>query len=129
MVEIAHAGLDDLVIEAAVERRRRQRESQFGGQLQGLIHVLALGHAFAAGLERILDHAQPVDFQNAGIGEAALERSADSGRVRAGLFRQGQGLGDGADVEADNDLVGGLGDLAGANGADMGGGLAQHVEN
>ena len=70
-----------------------------------------------------------MDLQDTRIGEPPSQGVAHPGRVGAGLFRQHQRLGDGADVEADDDLIGGLGHLSGAGGADVGCRLAENVKH
>jgi hypothetical protein len=62
------------------------------------------------------------------VGEAAGQRLADLGGIGAGAPGEGQGLGDGLDGQADDDLVGDLGGLAVAVRADVGDGLAHGVE-
>ena len=61
--------------------------------------------------------------------EPAAERLANLARIDPRRLGQGQGLGDGPDVEPDNDLIGRLGDLPGSRRADMGDLAAQHLKH
>ena len=66
------------------------------------------------GLKVPLDHALPMQFQDAGGGEAAHQRLAHLGRIGAGLAGEDQCLGHRLDRQGDDDLVGDLGGLPGA---------------
>ena len=60
---------------------------------------------------------------------AAGQRVADLLRIDAGATGQRQRLSDGADGDADDHLVGALGDLSGANAANVSDVFPQHFEN
>ena len=73
MIQVTVAGLDHPVVKIAGQRRRRQFDAQVLGQFHGLVHVLALDRAAGTRRELALDHAEPVNLQNAAVGEPAAE--------------------------------------------------------
>src|SRR3990170_6048473 len=81
--------------------------------------ILLVDRNAAAGGEVALEHPQPVDLEDAAGREATQQRVADPGRVDPGRTCQRQGLGDGLDGRADDELVTGLGDHPGSGAADV----------
>jgi hypothetical protein len=69
-----------------------------------------------------------VQLQDAAVGEAAGDGLAHLGHVGAALGAQQQRFGHGADGDADDHLVGQLGELPGAVRADVRG-AAEHLED
>ena len=82
--------------------------------------ILELVFRRSARNEIPLDHAFAVDIENFGIGKAAHQRLAHRGQIGAAPGGEMQGFGDPDHGGADNDLIGELGHLPGANRTDVG---------
>ena len=81
------------------------------------------------GSKRSSSMRSSVRLEDLRLREAAQQRLAHARGIDSGLRGQRQRLGDRLDREGDHDLVGGLGDLAGARRTDVGGRLAELRED
>ena len=93
---------------------------RIGGERLRGAHILELVCRRTARHEISLDHALAMDVENLGIGEATHQGLAHRGRVGTAFGGKVQGLGDCGHGGADDDLVGELGHLAGADRTDTG---------
>lgn len=99
------------------------------GELRHETDVFELEGGAAAGLEVAADHAVAVEIEDAAFGEAAEEGFPNEGGIDAGEFGEAEGLGDGVDGLGDDELIGELGDLAAADGAEVGDVFADGLED
>lgn len=83
------------------------------------IEVLLVHPALETRFEIATEHALAVVFEDFRVGESAEQRLAYLAAVDAVFCRKSEGLGDRQHAHAGDDLVGRLGDLAGAASADM----------
>ena len=120
MVELALARVDARLHGRGDLLGGGQLEPGVARQLEHDPQVLEVQPQRAARLEVLREHAGAVLGQHAAVGEAALQRLAHERRVGPGGARERQRLRDGLDVEGDDELVGGLGDLPRAGAADVG---------
>ncbi|KAF5293272.1 hypothetical protein FQR65_LT20119 [Abscondita terminalis] len=118
---------------AAVEQLLRlcrvgQGHAELPRAAQGQVQVLLVQRDAEARVERALDHALGMHFQDLGRRKAAQQRLAHAGRIGAGARCEQQRLGHGLDVQRHDDLVGHLGGLAVAVAAHQGDVLAHALE-
>ena len=78
-----------------------------------------MGLDLAAGLKIPIQHALAVQFQDPALGVPAHDGPAHLGRICTGFFSENQSLGNGLQRQADDDLIGGFGHLAGPMIADV----------
>ena len=112
---------------------------ELGGQGQGdvnlvgggqdVLDVLVVDADGAAGLEVALAHHGSLGVQHGAAGQAAPDGVIDLHGIHTGLGGQHQGLGHGGNVQVDHDLVGQLGDAAGAGAADQQGAAAHDLKH
>ena len=99
------------------------------GELGHEADVFELEGGAAAGGEVATAHAVAVEVEDAAFGEAAEEGFSNKGGIDAGEFGEAEGLGDGVDGLGDDELIGQFGDLAAADGAEVGDVFADGLED
>jgi hypothetical protein len=99
------------------------------GELGHEADVFELEGGAAAGGEVAADHAVAMEIEDAAFGEAAEEGFSDEGGIDAGELGEAEGLGDGVDGLGDDELIGELGDLTTADGAEVGDVFADGLED
>ena len=120
MVRIATAVRNEIAELVAHHGGQWQIQAEQVGHGGDLVQILQLQPRRAAGCEAAVHHAAAMQVEDAAFGKAAADRLAEFLAAGAAGLDQDHRLGDGADGDRDDLLVGELADLAGARGADMG---------
>ena len=127
-IVLAHAAADDGIEHLRRGGRRGQHEAQAMRLFHDDAQVLLVHPGLEAGLEVALEHALAVVLEDLRVGKTAEQRLAHLGRIDAALRREVEGFGHRHHADTGEDLVAGLGHLAGAGVADQRHRLAHFFE-
>src|SRR5437870_8371292 len=111
------------------ERGARKRQLLLARRLEHDRQVLLLVLDGEGRLEVPVDHLPAEDLQRPGVRRPGRQGFVERRERKAGLLREGQRFGDGHEVDSDEDLVGGLAELAGSGWAQVRDPLSHRLED
>ena len=119
MIKIAR-GIEKTSEQIRGDRSVRHRiHPKTARRVECIVEVLQMSHRPPLGDKIPLDHALTMEIQNAALCKASTQGFTNFGRISAALLGEQQSLRNGADGDADDDLVGELGELACPSRSDM----------
>ena len=99
-----------------------------GGHVHGVVDVLQVDGDPGTGGEVPAQELGDLSVHHCALGKAALDGVKKGLRIQPGLFRKGECLSHGAQMDAHHHVVGHLGGAAAAGGPHVGGGLTHHQQ-